>query len=123
MMRLRCRFQPTLKPGRVSPLKAMIAIMGIALFSACASVELESAFKGEFPAEKNNAVISNYCQTCHIHKDFDGESHVLKVRETYSTAHFRRASECRTCHYLEKEWVHNNYQRKTRMPSRSKPDA
>lgn len=100
--------------------RGFLVLLGLAALVACANVELEQAFEGEFPTEKNNNVIIGYCQSCHIHKDFDSEEHVARVRENYNRTYFRKASECRTCHYLEKDWVHNNFKRKTRMPSRSK---
>lgn len=95
----------------------IFGFVGLAVAAACANVDLENAFKGEFPEAKNNSVISGYCQTCHIHKDFDGEDHIAIVRPRYRRPVFRDASECRTCHYLKKDWLHNDYQRKTRLPA------
>jgi hypothetical protein len=41
---------------------------------------------------------------------------VRSVRPDYKRTYFRRARQCKACHYLEKNWVTNNYHRKTRSP-------
>ena len=84
--------------------------------AGCAERPLENAFKGEYSTAKNNKVINEYCKSCHIHKNFDPESHVQSVRSDYKRTYFRNAKECRACHYLEKDWVTNSYNRKTRSP-------
>jgi nitrate/TMAO reductase-like tetraheme cytochrome c subunit len=94
----------------------IFAGMLLALLTGCSNVEVEQAFKGEFRAGKSNKIIGEYCQSCHIHKDFDPPLHVSKVRSLYKRPVFRRARECRSCHYIEKDWMHNQHERKTRMP-------
>lgn len=84
--------------------------------SGCADRAIENAFKGQYSAVKNNKVINDYCQSCHIHKDFDASDHVSEVRQYYRKTAFRRTKQCRRCHYIEKNWIHNNYDRKTRLP-------
>ena len=79
-------------------------------------MEVEKAFKGDLRPGQANRIIGEYCQSCHIHKDFDPPLHVSKVRNFYSRTVFRRARECRSCHYIEKDWVHDQHERKTRMP-------
>ncbi len=88
-----------------------------AILTGCANVEVEQAFKGELRPGKANKVIGDYCQSCHIHKDFDPPLHVSDVRSLYKRTVFRKARECRSCHYIEKGWMHNQHERKTRMPS------
>ncbi|MFT4579449.1 MAG: hypothetical protein ACI9UO_002290 [Nitrospinales bacterium] len=94
----------------------ILAGMLLALLTGCSNVEVEQAFKGEFRAGKANKIIGEYCQSCHIHKDFDPPLHVSKVRSLYKRPVFRKARECRSCHYIEKDWMHNQHERKTRMP-------
>ena len=84
--------------------------------SGCANVELHDAFKGKNPPIKNNKIINEYCKSCHIHKDFDPGAHMAKVSTKYKRQYFRNASECRSCHYVEKDWIYNQLQRKTRRP-------
>ena len=88
----------------------------LALLTGCSNVEVEQAFKGEFRAGKANKIIGEYCQSCHIHKDFDPSLHVSEIRSLYKRPVFRKARECRSCHYIEKDWMHNQHERKTRMP-------
>jgi hypothetical protein len=88
----------------------------LGLLMGCSNVEVEQAFKGEFRAGKSNKIIGEYCQSCHIHKDFDPALHVSKVRSLYKRPVFRKAQECQSCHYIEKDWMHNQHERKTRMP-------
>ena len=85
-------------------------------FSGCTNVDIEKAFNGDLRPGQANKVIGEYCQSCHIHKDFDPPLHVSKVRNLYNRPAFKRARECRSCHYIEKKWIHNQHERKTRMP-------
>ncbi len=87
------------------------------ILSGCRTRTIEDAFDGDFTAEKNNRTINEYCQGCHIHKDFVPETHVAKMRPKYKMKVFRRTEECRTCHYLEKKFTENDFTRKTRTPS------
>ena len=103
-------------PNRILRLVGVFSGIGFAILSGCAPMEVESAFRGELPPGKANKVIGTYCQGCHIHKTFDPLSHVANVRSLYKRRVFRKARECRTCHYIEKNWMHNQHKRKTRMP-------
>ena len=80
----------------------------------CSKWEVVRAFDGEFNSHKNNKVIGQYCTSCHIHKGFDSEQHVAEVSSGYKRRLFRTTTECRICHYLEKQWVHSGVLRKTR---------
>jgi hypothetical protein len=90
--------------------------LGLLVVSGCSDLSLENAFDGDYSVQKNNEVIGNYCQSCHIHKDFEAEAHMEARRVEYKRTYFRKAVECRSCHYLEKGWVRNHYLRKTRSP-------
>ncbi len=84
--------------------------------AGCYTKNIEEAFDGDFSARKNNRVIIEYCQSCHIHRDFTPKAHVeAKVLE-YKRKVFRFAKECRVCHYLEKQFALNDFTRKTRLP-------
>ena len=84
--------------------------------SGCYTKNIEEAFDGEFSAEKNNEVINEYCQSCHIHRDFAPELHVSAKVLEYKRKVFRLTNECRVCHYLEKQFSLNDFTRKTRHP-------
>ena len=102
--------------NRILRLAWVFSGIGVAILSGCSPMEIEKAFKGDLPVGKANKVIGNYCQSCHIHKGFDPLLHVANVRSLYKRRVFRKSRECRSCHYLEKNWMHNQHKRKTRMP-------
>ena len=85
----------------------------------CTTLELTRAFDGEFNEVTNNRLINAYCTSCHNHKEFDSGQHVPKVRQKYKRRLFRRATECRTCHYFEKNWANDHTSRKTRGPKKA----
>ena len=95
----------------------------LVLATGCMKSELPSAFEGGFDGKKNNKVISEYCTSCHIHKNFSSEGHIQNMRLKYKSKLFRKTRECRTCHYIEKEWSYNHYFRKTRRPSQANMDG
>ncbi len=94
----------------------LILILAAMAFSGCSYAEVEKAFKGDLRPGKANRVIGEYCQSCHIHKDFDPPLHISAVRDLYSRPVFKRTRECRSCHYIEKNWMTDEHERKTRMP-------
>jgi len=102
--------------SRILRLAWVISGIGFAVLSGCAPVELDKAFRGELSPGKANKVIGDYCQSCHIHKNFDPLLHVASIRKLYKRRVFRKSRECRSCHYIEKNWMHNQHERKTRMP-------
>lgn len=91
--------------------------------AGCAERSIEDAFHGKFSSSKNNEVINEYCQSCHIHKNFDPAEHMGSVRSHYKRPYFRKTRECRACHYIEKNWVTDNYHRKTRNPGKANRGA
>jgi len=103
-------------PSLILRLVWVFSGVGFAILSGCAPMQVDKAFNGDLPPGKANKVISNYCQSCHIHKAFDPLRHVAHVRGLYKRRVFRKSRECRSCHYIEKNWMHNQHQRKTRMP-------
>ena len=98
-----------------------VVILGLSL--GCADRQLENAFSGDYSAEKNNKTIHEYCISCHIHKNFIAEEHIAAVRTNYKRSFFKKSGECRDCHYLEKDWVRNRYDRRTRYPAKANRGA
>ena len=96
--------------------QGLLVVLLLLVFSGCTSRDVEKAFKGDLRPGKANKVIGEYCQSCHIHKDFDPPLHVSQVRNLYHHPAFKNARECRACHYIEKNWMHNQHERKTLMP-------
>lgn len=93
------------------PLGFLVFILG-----GCYTLEVVKAFDSKFPSEQSNKLITEYCQSCHIHKDFDPPPHVDIMRKSYKQKKFQEATECRTCHYVETQFMRNELIRKTKRP-------
>ncbi len=92
------------KPGVEKFKKVFCVLMGVLFIISmgCAKSLLDKAFKGKFSPYKNNRIINEYCQSCHVHKDFLPDEHIEKVTGLYNNELFNQTIECKTCHYLEK---------------------
>lgn len=114
---------PHLRPLMLKRYKKIICLLFLGFLviamSGCAERRIESAFEGKFSPGKNNNIINDYCKSCHIHKNFDPADHVRSIRTEYKRKYFRKARQCKACHYIEKNWVTNNYHRKTRNPDKA----
>ncbi|MDH3256010.1 MAG: hypothetical protein OEM27_00160 [Nitrospinota bacterium] len=93
----------------------ILILMGMSL--GCYTQQIEKAFDGDFVAADSNKIINEYCRSCHIHRDFNSAGHVEEKSLLYKRKVFRYATECRTCHYLEKQFSLNDFTRKTRRPA------
>jgi uncharacterized membrane protein YraQ (UPF0718 family) len=107
---------------RVFFFRIILAVL-IFISAGCADRRIEDAFQGKFTSAENNKVINEYCKSCHIHKTFDPADHMSSIRSYYKSPYFKRTHECRACHYIEKNWVTNNYHRKTRNPKKANRGA
>ncbi|MDH5762599.1 MAG: hypothetical protein OEZ51_06445 [Nitrospinota bacterium] len=92
----------------------VLALTG--LLAGCYTQKIEEAFERDVAAAESNRVIHDYCRSCHIHKDFSSVGHIEEMSVAYNRKVFRYATECRTCHYLEKKFSLNDFTRKTRRP-------
>ncbi len=90
------------------------------LFSAgCTKDPLKEAFNGEYSSGKNNEIINEYCQSCHVHSHFLPDEHIDEMNVVYSKRLFQVTSECRICHYLD-ENIFGDVLRKHRRPNQVK---
>ena len=92
----------------------ILALIGMS--AGCYTQKIEKAFDGDFAAVESNKIINDYCRSCHSHRDFNPAGHVEEKSIQYKRKVFRYATECRTCHYLEKQFSLNDFTRKTRRP-------
>jgi hypothetical protein len=92
----------------------ILALIGMSV--GCYTQKIEKAFDEDFVAADSNKIINDYCRSCHIHRDFNSTDHVEEKSLLYKRKVFRYATECRTCHYLEKQFSLNDFTRKTRRP-------
>ena len=83
--------------------------------SGCEKDVVKEAFKGTYSAGRNNKIINEYCQSCHVHAGFVPDRHIDDMNSSYTKRLFRTTSECRTCHYLE-ENILGDTLRKHRRP-------
>lgn len=70
---------------------------------SCQKPLLDKALRGDFAPVKNNEIITEYCQSCHIHRTFDPIPHTARVQALYDRAPYTAATECRTCHLVRKD--------------------
>ena len=97
-------------------MRLFLILILIGVSAGCYTQKIEEAFDRDFVATDSNKIIIDYCRSCHIHRDFDSANHVEEQSLLYKRKIFRYATECRTCHYLEKKFSLNDFTRKTRRP-------
>ena len=98
------------------PVVSYVFVVVISILSAsCSRPALNKAFKGNLPLAESNKVITNYCKSCHIHKNDPPPDHILNQAKRYHQEPHKSAAECRACHYLEKDFW-GRVKQKTRFP-------
>ncbi len=91
---------------KIGFLKAVLILLPIIAFvSSCTTPTIEKAFKTGMDAKDSNKIINEYCEGCHVHKDFERDKHVEKVRTAYTDPAFSSKTECRACHTYTKTWL------------------
>ena len=75
------------------------------ILSACTTPQLEKAFRPDMESSESKEVISEYCISCHVHKDFEAATHVKKAQASYTEPQYSNSSECRLCHTYTKTWL------------------
>tara|TARA_B100000686_G_scaffold354036_1_gene462285 strand:+ start:3859 stop:4239 length:381 start_codon:yes stop_codon:yes gene_type:complete len=90
--------------------------LGVATLWGCYTLKVEDAFNQKFSSFENNRIINDYCQSCHIHRDFNPGKHVLAMRAKYRRTLYRKTSECHVCHYVKPILGREELARKTRHP-------
>lgn len=82
--------------------KVLFVIIACLLAPACATPAIDMAFDGKMESAESNDVISEYCVTCHNHRDFDPVSHVFNVKYRYKDKRYASKQDCRVCHTYSK---------------------
>jgi hypothetical protein len=84
--------------------------------TACRVNPLHEALKGTLAPDVGNRVITEYCQSCHIHRAFDALTHVPRVQTLYDREPYIEQTQCRACHMVRKDtW--GTHRRKTLWPA------
>ncbi|HJM43073.1 MAG: hypothetical protein QGH70_01660 [Nitrospinota bacterium] len=83
------------------PVLAACAAAFVLGLASCTKDPLKQALSGKFLASENNRVISNYCRSCHVHRDFAAANHMAVIKPRYRVRKYREAEECRDCHSVK----------------------
>ena len=86
------------------------------MVAGCVSWKVRDAFDGEYSSTENNRIINDYCQGCHIHREFSASAHLDEAPLKYNRKVFRYATECRTCHFIKVNRLTEVIERRTRSP-------
>ena len=76
-------------------------------FQGCASDPVEKAFAGKYDRFEETKIIVEYCQGCHIHRNFDFAGHLGQAPAMYENEPFSSADDCRTCHAVRRNFWHD----------------
>ena len=94
----------------------VILTLPIILLASCIPEPLDLALDGKLPDEESRTVITNYCQSCHIHRTFESVEHTPRMQALYDREPYTTAMQCRTCHLVgENTW--GTKSRKTIFPA------
>ncbi len=85
---------------------------------ACSNVPVVKAYNGNMGIEEETKTIVEYCESCHIHRNLDEESHILDLPLKYTTEPFASATDCKTCHQISENFW-NDILRSTVFPDGS----
>ncbi len=97
-------------------MRVMWCVLLLLGFTACQKTELDRALRGEFELAESNDIITEYCQSCHIHRAFDAQNHLARIHDLYDREPYTTTTECRRCH-LVRENTWGMKRRKTLWPA------
>lgn len=83
---------------------AVVFIFAAGILSGCASNPVDKAFAGNMKPDEETKTIVEYCQSCHIHRDFEQYGHLAKVKDQYKKEPYNTAGDCKTCHKLTRNF-------------------
>ena len=94
----------------------LLLTVPLILLTSCIPEPLDLALKGKLPEDESNTVVTDYCQTCHIHRTFEAVDHAPRMQALYDREPYIAALQCRTCHLVgENTWGMKS--RKTIFPA------
>ena len=94
----------------------LLLTVPLILLTSCIPEPLDLALKGKLPEDESNTVVTDYCQTCHIHRTFEPVDHAPRMQALYDREPYNAALQCRTCHLVsENTWGMKS--RKTIFPA------
>ena len=94
----------------------LLLTVPLILLTSCVPEPLDLALKGKLSEDESNTVVTDYCQTCHIHRTFEPVDHAPRMQALYDGEPYNAALQCRTCHLVsENTWGMKS--RKTIFPA------
>ena len=94
----------------------LLLTVPLILLTSCIPEPLDLALKGKLAGEESNRIVTDYCQTCHIHRTFEPIDHAPRMQVLYDRDPYSTAMQCRTCHLVdENTWGMKS--RKTIFPA------
>ncbi len=92
-----------------------IVIFILAVPISCATKPIDKAFTKEMMIAKSNKTITQYCQSCHVHRKHNTLEHISTIPTRYSSVPYKSTVECRVCHQITRNFW-NQIIRETHMP-------
>jgi hypothetical protein len=77
-----------------------VTLLGL---GACQQNPLDKALGGTLPLDQSNEIITEYCQSCHIHRAFDPDRHTPRMHALYDRPPYTSTTECRACHLVNQD--------------------
>ncbi|MBI4642079.1 MAG: hypothetical protein HY731_15435 [Candidatus Tectomicrobia bacterium] len=103
---------------------ALSVFLSVALFlTGCTTPRIEKAFRGKLGETEDNRVITEYCQSCHTHRNQPLSTHITDMTLLYDQKPYSEARECSVCHSLDKSFLGFLSRKTTRplSPSHGRP--
>ena len=97
-------------------IRLYIVLLFVLALYGCQKANIENAFNNDYDPQINNRIISEYCISCHTHKDFDKDGHIMGMSLEYSEKKFSDAKECTVCHEYSKDFWTGDEHRTTIRP-------
>ena len=83
---------------------AIILALIFVFLQSCASNPVDNAFAGKMDTFDEIKTIAEYCQSCHVHRNFSPSGHLKVSPSKYETEPYASAENCRTCHSIERDF-------------------
>ena len=97
------------------PYRFVCLVVVLLSLTACKPDPLSTALRGGPTPELSNQILTEYCQTCHIHRTLNPSEHLKSIRTLYDRLPYTATTQCRACHMVSEDtW--GAKQRKTIFP-------
>lgn len=94
----------------------LCSLCALLSLTACQPRPLDEALRGRLALAEGNRVITEYCQSCHIHRAFDPLRHTERVQTLYDRPPYTDTVECQVCHVARRD-TRGSRHRRTLWPA------